>query len=140
MSVTTIYHNPNCTTSRNTLALMRHAGLELEVIEYLKTPPGKAKLKQLLAAMNMPVRALLRKNGTPYDELNLGAAKWSDDQLLDFMVEHPILMERPIVVTSLGTKVCRPVEEVLELLPLPQIAAFTKENGEQVVDDGRRRP
>jgi len=140
MSVTTIYHNPNCTTSRNTLALMRHAGLELEVIEYLKTPPGKAKLKQLLAAMNMPVRALLRKNGTPYDELNLGAAKWSDDQLLDFMVEHPILMERPIVVTSLGTKVCRPVEEVLELLPLPKIAAFTKENGEQVVDDGRRRP
>jgi arsenate reductase len=140
MSITTIYHNPNCTTSRNTLALMRHAGLELEVIEYLKTPPGKAKLKQLLAAMNMTVRQLLRKNGTPYDELHLDDPKWSDDQLLDFMTEHPILMERPIVVTSLGTKVCRPVEEVLELLPLPKIAPFTKENGEQVVDDGRRRP
>ena len=139
MSVTTIYHNPNCTTSRNTLALMRHAGLELEVIEYLKTPPGKAKLKQLLAAMNMSVRQLLRKNGTPYDELKLDDPKWSDDQLLDFMAEHPILMERPIVVTSLGTKVCRPVEEVLELLPLPKIAPFAKENGEEVVDDGRRR-
>jgi len=137
---TTIYHNPNCTTSRNTLALLRHAGLELDVIEYLKTPPGKARLQQLLADMNMTVRALLRKNGTPYAELNLDDPKWSDDQLLDFMVEHPILMERPIVVTSLGTKVCRPVEEVLELLPLPQIAPFTKENGERVVDDGRRRP
>jgi arsenate reductase len=135
----TIYHNPNCTTSRNTLALLRHAGLELDVIEYLKTPPGKARLKQLLADMNMTVRALLRKNGTPYAELNLDDPQWSDDQLLDFMVEHPILMERPIVATSLGTKVCRPVEEVLELLPLPQIAPFTKENGEQVVDDGRRR-
>jgi arsenate reductase len=136
---TTIYHNPNCTTSRNTLALMCHAGLEVEVIEYLKTPPGKAKLKQLLADMNMTVRALLRKNGTPYAELNLDDPNWSDDQLLDFTVEHPILMERPIVATSLGTKVCRPVEEVLELLPLPQIAPFTKENGEQVVDHGTRR-
>jgi arsenate reductase len=136
----TIYHNPNCTTSRNTLALLRHTSLELDVIEYLKTPPGKARLRHLLADMNMTVRALLRKNGTPYAELNLDDPKWSDDQLLDFMVEHPILMERPIVVTSLGTKVCRPVEEVLELLPLPQIAPFTKENGERVVDDGRRRP
>jgi len=139
MPTATIYHNPNCTTSRNTLALMRHAGLALEVIEYLKTSPGKTRLQQLLAAMGMTVRELLRKNGTPYAELNLDDPKWSDDQLLDFMVEHPILMERPIIVTSLGTKVCRPVEMVLELLPVGKIAPFTKENGEQVVDDGRRR-
>ena len=138
MSVT-IYHNPSCTTSRNTLALMRHAGLELEVIEYLKTPPGKAKLKQLLAAMNMPVRALLRKSGTPYDELKLDDATWSDEQLLDFMVQHPILMNRPVVVTPLGTRLCRPSETVLDILPSPQQAAFRKEDGQPVIgEDGRR--
>ncbi len=139
MSSTTIYHNPACTTSRNTLALLRHAGLAPEVIEYLKTPPGKDKLRELVGATGGSVRALLREQGTPYAELHLEDPKWSDDALLDFMVAHPILMNRPIVVTPLGTKLCRPVEEVLELLPVPAIAPFTKENGDAVVDDGRRR-
>ena len=135
----TIYHNPACGTSRNTLALLRHAGLEPTVIEYLKTPPSKETLKALLAAMDMPVRGLLRERGTPYAELGLGDAKWSDEQLLDFIVQHPILMNRPVVSTPLGTKLCRPAEEVLEILPVGRIAPFTKEDGEQIVDDGARR-
>ena len=135
----TIYHNPACGTSRNTLALMRHAGIEPTVIEYLKTPPSKETLQALLDAMHMPVRDLLRERGTPYAELGLGDAKWSDEQLLDFIVQHPILMNRPVVVTPLGTKLCRPSEEVLEILPVARIAPFTKEDGEQIVDDGVRR-
>jgi len=135
----TIYHNPKCGTSRNTLALIRHSGIEPEVIEYLKTPPSRARLQELIAAMGIPVRGLLREKGTPFAELNLGDPKWSDEALLGFMLEHPILINRPIVVTPLGTKLCRPSEAVLELLSGPKIPAFTKEDGEVVADDGSRR-
>ena len=131
MSVT-IYHNPACGTSRNTLAMIRQSGDEPEVIEYLKTPPGRDKLVELIAAMDIPVRDLLRRKGTPYDELGLDDPKWSDDQLIDFMVEHPILMNRPVVVTEKGTALCRPSEKVLELLDNPDIGAFAKEDGEVV--------
>ena len=129
MSVT-IYHNPNCGTSRNTLAMIRQSGVEPTVIEYLKTPPGREKLVALIEAMDMPVRDLLRQKGTPYAELDLGNEKWGDDELIDFMVEHPILMNRPVVVTEHGTALCRPSEKVLELLG--DIGAFTKEDGEVV--------
>jgi arsenate reductase len=139
MTDITIFHNPACGTSRNTLALLRHAGLEPTVVEYLKTPPSRAKLKALLQAMGMSVRSLLRRKGTPYEELGLDDPKWSDEQLLDFMQQHPILMERPIVRTPLGTKVCRPSEEVLELLPAPKIAPFAKEDGDLIQDPGHRR-
>ena len=139
MADITIYHNPACGTSRNVLALIRHAGLEPQVIDYLKTPPGKQRLRELLAAMELPVRAILREKGTPYAELGLADAKWTDEQLLDFIVQHPILMNRPIVVTPLGTKLCRPSEEVLELLPVGPLPPFTKSDGEQVVDHGQRR-
>ncbi len=135
----TIYHNPDCGTSRNTLALIRHSGAEPQVIEYLKTPPTKAKLKELIAAMGLPVRALLREKGTPYAELKLDDPDWSDENLLDFMVKHPILINRPIVVTRLGTKLCRPSEAVLEILPAEKLTPFTKEDGDVVVDDGTRR-
>ena len=135
----TIFHNPACGTSRNVLGLIRHAGLEPRVVEYLKTPPTKDELRQLLAAMHLPVRALLREKGTPYAELGLADPKWTDEQLLDFIVQHPILMERPVVVTPLGTKLCRPSEEVLEILPVGPLAPFTKSDGEVVRDDGRRR-
>ncbi|URI09596.1 arsenate reductase (glutaredoxin) [Aquincola tertiaricarbonis] len=134
----TIFHNPACGTSRNTLALIRHAGIEPTVVEYLKTPPSKAELQALLRAMDMPVRALLREKGTPYAELDLGNPKWTDDELLDAIGRHPVLMNRPVVVTPLGTKLCRPSEAVLELLPVPPLPPFTKEDGEQVVDDGVR--
>jgi arsenate reductase len=113
----TIFHNPACGTSRNALSLIRESGVEPEIIEYLKTPPGKERLRSLVHAMGIPVRELLREKGTPYEELGLGDPKWTDEQLLDFMVEHPILMNRPIVVTPLGTRLCRPSERVLELLP-----------------------
>ncbi len=116
-STVTIFHNPACGTSRNTLALIREHGIEPQVVEYLKTPPGKAKLRSLVQAMGVPVREVLRQKGTPYDELGLGDPKWTDEQLLDFMVEHPILMNRPIVETPLGTRLCRPAELVLDLLP-----------------------
>jgi arsenate reductase len=139
MPEVTIFHNPACGTSRNTLALLRHAGIEPEVVEYLKTPPSKDKLKSLLAAMGVPVRALLREKGTPYAELELDDPKWSEEQLLDFIGQHPILMNRPIVETPLGTRLCRPSEAVLEILPVPKIAPFTKEDGERIVDDGSRR-
>ena len=139
MTGITIYHNPNCGTSRNTLALIRHSGSEPEVIEYLKTPPSQARLLELIHAMGITVRGLLREKGTPFAELNLGDPKWSDEELLRFMVEHPILINRPIVVTPLGTKLCRPSEAVLEILPAPKIAAFSKEDGEIVLDDGARR-
>jgi len=139
MANITIYHNPACGTSRNTLALIRNSGAEPEVIEYLKTPPTKVKLQQLLAAMGIPARELLREKGTPYAELGLADAKWSDDQLLDFVVQHPILMNRPVVVTPLGAKLCRPSEAVLDILPDAQRADFSKEDGEAVVNaEGKR--
>ena len=139
MATITIYHNTVCGTSRNTLALIRNSGVEPEVIEYLKTPATKTKLQELLKAMAIPARELLREKGTPYAELGLGDAKWSDDELLDFMVQHPILMNRPVVVTPLGVKLCRPSEAVLDILPDPQRAAFSKEDGEAVVNaEGQR--
>jgi arsenate reductase (glutaredoxin) len=139
MAEATIYHNPACGTSRNTLALLRHAGVEPTVIEYLKTPPSKDTLKALIQAMGISARDLLRRKGTPYDELRLDDPNWTDDDLLDFMVRHPILMNRPVVVTARGTKLCRPSEAVLELLPEGRIPDFTKEDGEVVVDNGARR-
>jgi len=135
----TIYHNPACGTSRNTLALIRNSGVEPEVIEYLKTPPDKATLQALIFSMGIKPRALLRKKGTPYDELGLADPKWTDEQLVDFMLAHPILINRPVVVTPLGTRLCRPSEVVLDILPNPQHGAFTKEDGEQVVDDKGKR-
>jgi arsenate reductase len=138
MSIT-IYHNPSCGTSRNTLGLIRHAGIDPTVIEYLKTPPSKASVKELLAAVDIGVRQLLREKGTPFDELDLGNPKWTDDELLDFIGQHPVLMNRPVVVTPLGTKLCRPSEAVLELLPVGKLPPFTKEDGSVVVDSGVRR-
>lgn len=134
MNDITIYHNPACATSRNVLALIRNSGEEPRVIEYLKTPPDRATLKQLIAAMGISVRDLLRQKGTPYEELGLGDAKWSDAQLIDFMLAHPLLINRPIVVTPLGARLCRPSETVLDILPQPQRQAFAKEDGEAVVD------
>lgn len=134
MSDVTIYHNPDCGTSRNVLALIRNTGEEPTVIEYLKTPPDRATLKQLIAAMGVPVREVLRRKGTPYDELGLDDPKWTDEQLIDFMGQHPILINRPIVVTPLATRLCRPSEAVLDILPRPQLGAFTKEDGEAVID------
>ena len=134
MSNITIYHNPACGTSRNTLALIRNSGAEPDVIEYLKTPPTKSTLQELLGAMGIGVRALLREKGTPFADLGLGDTKWTDDELLDFVVQHPILMNRPVVVTPLGAKLCRPSELVLDILPTPQRGAFTKEDGEVVVN------
>ncbi|KRQ08190.1 arsenate reductase (glutaredoxin) [Bradyrhizobium manausense] len=126
-----IYHNPACGTSRNTLAMIRHAGIEPHVIEYLKTPPSRALLRQLVVRMGLSVRELLREKGTPYAELGLDNAGLTDDQLLDAMMAHPILINRPIVVTPMGVKLCRPSEEVLELLP-PQHGEFVKEDGERI--------
>jgi arsenate reductase len=139
MSDVTIFHNPGCGTSRNTLALIRHAGIEPEVIEYLKTPPSPQTLRELLAAMGLSVRALLREKGTPYAELGLADPKWSDDELLGFIQQHPILMNRPIVRTPLGTMLCRPSEEVLQLLPVGKLPPFKKEDGDIVEDSGKRR-
>jgi arsenate reductase len=134
MSNITIYHNPACATSRNVLAMIRNSGEEPTIIEYLKTPPDRETLRRLIAAMGIPVRALLREKGTPYAELGLDDPKWSDEQLLDFMVQYPILINRPIVVTPLGTRLCRPSETVLDILPQPQRGAFNKEDGEAIVD------
>ncbi len=139
MTSITIFHNPACGTSRNVLALIRNSGVEPTVVEYLKQPPSRERLQELLAAMQMPVRELLRRKGTPYDELGLDAPHWSDDELLDFIVRHPVLMNRPVVVTPRGTRLCRPSETVLELLPNPQQAAFAKEDGQAVVDAQGRR-
>ncbi|BCG71933.1 arsenate reductase [Mesorhizobium sp. 113-1-2] len=135
----TIYHNPACGTSRNTLAIIRQSGEEPQVIEYLKTPPSREKLVELIAAMAMTPRQLLREKGTPYAELGLGDPKWSDDEILDFMLAHPILINRPIVVTPLGVVLARPSEAVLDILPNPDIGPFTKEDGEVVVDAGGKR-
>jgi arsenate reductase len=135
----TIYHNPDCGTSRNTLALIRNSGQEPTIIEYLKTPPSRETLVALIAAMGISVRDLLRRKGTPYEELKLDDPKWTDEELLDRMMAHPILINRPIVVTPLGTRLCRPSEAVLDLLPSPQQAPFAKEDGEVVIDaEGRR--
>jgi arsenate reductase len=139
MSEITIYHNPKCGTSRNTLAMIRNSGEEPTVIHYLETPPSRNELTALIAAMGTPVRSVLRQKGTPYGELDLDNAKWSDDELVDFMMQHPILINRPIVVTPLGTRLCRPSEEVLDLLPNPQIGAFTKEDGEVVINERGER-
>lgn len=128
----TIYHNPNCGTSRNVSAMIRQSGEEPVVIEYLKNPPTRERLKELVAAMGISVRALLREKGTPYAELGLADPKWTDDQLLDFMMAHPILINRSIVVTSMGVRLCRPSETVLDILPHSDIGPFVKEDGEVV--------
>jgi arsenate reductase len=135
----TIYHNPGCGTSRNTLELIRNAGVEPTVIHYLETPPSRATLVALITAMGMPVRDLLRKNVPPFEELGLAEERFSDDELVDAMLAHPILINRPIVVTPLGTKLCRPSEVVLDILPSPQQGAFSKEDGEPVVDAQGKR-
>jgi arsenate reductase len=136
MSSITIYHNPACGTSRNTLALIRNTGVEPTVIEYLITPPSRVEPVQLIADMGICVRELLRRKGTPYEELD--NLKWSDSELLDFMHTHPILMNRPIVVAPLGTRLSRPSELVLDLLSQPQLGAFSKEDGEVVIDSNGR--
>jgi len=133
-----IYHNPSCGTSRNTLGLIRNAGIEPHVIEYLKCPPSRALLKQLIARAGLTPRQALREKGTPYAELKLGDPSLSDDDLLDAMIEHPILIERPLVVTPNGVRLCRPSEQVLDLLP-PQQGEFRKEDGELVIDASGRR-
>jgi arsenate reductase len=133
-----IYHNPACGTSRNTLALIRNAGVEPHVIEYLKTPPSRAMLRDLVARMGVPLRAVIREKGTPYAELGLADEGLSDDALLDAMLAHPVLINRPIVVTPKGVRLCRPSEAVIDLLP-PQRGEFVKEDGERVVDEAGRR-
>lgn len=139
MNTITIYHNPACGTSRNVLGLIRNSGEEPTIIEYLKTPPDRATLQALIKSMDITVRDLLRAKGALYDELDLGNQKWTDDQLIDFMLEHPVLINRPIVVTPLGTRLCRPSESVLDILPKPQQGAFTREDGHVVVDANGKR-
>ena len=139
MADVTIYHNPDCGTSRNTLALIRNSGIEPTIIEYLKTPPSRETLVSLIDRMGIPARALLREKGTPYHDLKLGKGDLTDDQLVDAMMDHSILINRPIVVTPLGAKLCRPSEAVLDILPAPQKGPFAKEDGEVVIDaEGRR--
>ncbi|BCI65453.1 arsenate reductase (glutaredoxin) [Acetobacter aceti] len=135
----TIYHNPTCGTSRNVLALIRNSGEEPRIIEYLKTPPSRAELVDLIARMGVPVRSVLREKGTPFHELGLDDPALSDDALIDTMIAHPILMNRPIVVTPLGVALCRPSETVLDILPNPQQGAFVKEDGEKIVDESGKR-
>ncbi|ASG46416.1 TPA: glutaredoxin-dependent arsenate reductase [Citrobacter freundii] len=135
MSNITIYHNPACGTSRNTLEMIRNSGTEPTVILYLENPPSRDELVKLIVDMGISVRALLRKNVESYEELGLAEDKFTDDQLIDFMLQHPILINRPIVVTSLGTRLCRPSEEVLDILPERQKGAFTKEDGEKVIGE-----
>ena len=139
MAGITIYHNPQCGTSRNTLAVIRNSGEEPEVIEYLQTPPSRETLVQLIAAMGVSVRELIRQKGTPYVELKLDDPTLCDGQLLDAMLVHPILINRPIVVTPMGTRLCRPSEAVLDILPAPQLRVFTKEDGETVVNEKGER-
>ena len=134
-----IYHNPECGTSRNTLAMIRNAGIEPAVVEYLKTPPSRAMLESLIDRAGLSPRELLREKGTPYAELGLGDESLSDAALIDAMMEHPILINRPLVVSPLGVRLCRPSEMVLDILPSPQRGAFTKEDGEQVVDAAGER-
>jgi arsenate reductase len=134
-----IYHNPACGTSRNTLAMIRNAGIEPHVIEYLKTPPARALLEQLILRAGLTPRMLLREKGTPYAELKLDNPELTDDDILDAMMAHPILINRPLVVSPLGVRLCRPSERVLDILPNPQQAAFTKEDGKAVIDASGRR-
>ncbi|MCG2609406.1 arsenate reductase (glutaredoxin) [Acinetobacter sp. SM34] len=134
-----IYHNPACGTSRNTLALIRNAGIEPEVIEYLVTPPSKEQLIKLIQDSGLSVREVLRKNVDPYTELNLDDASWTDEKLIEAMLEHPILINRPLVVTDIGTRLCRPSELVLDILPSPQLKAFAKEDGEVIIDEHGNR-
>jgi len=138
MSVT-IYHNPDCGTSRNVLAMIRNSGEEPRIVEYLKTPPSRAELVELIASMGITVRDLLRQKGTPYQALGLDDPDLTDDALVDAMMAHPILINRPIVVTPLGVRLCRPSEAVLDILPQPQRSAFAKEDGEAVVDAAGNR-
>lgn len=135
----TIYYNPACGTSRNTLAMIRQSGEEPRVVEYLKTPPSREEFAKLIRAMGITPRALLRQKGTPYDELGLADPKWIDDDLIDFMLQHPILINRPIVITPKGAMLCRPSEAVLDILPNPVIGPFTKEDGEVVIDQKGQR-
>ncbi|TPG57404.1 arsenate reductase (glutaredoxin) [Roseomonas nepalensis] len=135
----TIFHNPECGTSRNVLAIIRNSGEEPEVVEYLKTPPTREVLADLIRRMDIPIRDVLREKGTPYAELGLGDPALTDNQLLDAMMAHPILINRPIVVTPLGVRLCRPSEAVLDILPNPQREAFCKEDGGKVIDDQGRR-
>lgn len=139
MSNIRIYHNPACGTSRNTLALIRNSGVEPTIILYLETPPTRDELLKLIADMGISVRELLRKNVEPYQQLGLDDGRFSDEQLIDFMLAHPILINRPVVVTPLGTRLCRPSEVVLEILPDAQLGAFSKEDGEQVIDQHGKR-
>ncbi|ECZ9641701.1 arsenate reductase (glutaredoxin) [Salmonella enterica subsp. enterica serovar Chester] len=139
MSNITIYHNPACGTSRNTLEMIRNSGNEPTIIYYLNTPPTRDELINLISDMGITVRALLRKNVEPYEHLGLGKEKFSDEQLIDFMLQHPILINRPVVVTPLGTRLCRPSEIVLDILPEDQKGAFTKEDGEKVIDETGKR-
>ena len=134
-----IFHNPKCGTSRNTLALIRNSGVEPEIVLYLETPPSKEQLKKLILDMSIPVRGVLRQKGTPYEELDLANEKWSDEDLLDFMIAHPILINRPIVVTPIGTKLCRPSEVVLDILVSPQRRPLSKEDGQVVIDEKGQR-
>ncbi|WNV07949.1 arsenate reductase (glutaredoxin) [Tardiphaga sp. 709] len=134
-----IYHNPDCGTSRNTLAMIRNAGIEPHVIEYLKTPPSRVMIVQLLARAGMSVRDVLREKGTPYAELGLSGTSLTDAQLLDAIEAHPVLMNRPIVVSALGVRLCRPSEAVLDIMPTPQLGAFSKEDGDRVVDASGQR-
>ena len=139
MSNITIYHNPACGTSRNTLEMIRNSGNEPTIIYYLDTPPTRDELIKLISDMGITVRALLRKNAEPYERLGLDEEKFSDEQLIDFMLQHPILINRPVVVTPLGTRLCRPSEIVLDILPEGQKRAFTKEDGEKVIDETGKR-
>ena len=139
MSNITIYHNPACGTSRNTLEMIRNSGNEPTIIYYLDTPPTRDELIKLISDMGITVRALLRKNVEPYEQLGLAEDKFTDEQLLEFMLQHPILINRPIVVTPAGTRLCRPSEVVLEIIPEPQQGAFTKEDGEKVIDETGKR-
>lgn len=134
-----IYHNPDCGTSRNTLAMIRNAGIEPHVIEYLKTPPSRAMLRQLIERAGLTPRQVLREKGTPYAELGLGDEGLSDEALIDAMMAHPVLINRPLVVSPLGVRLCRPSEVVLDILPAPQGGAFAKEDGEQVIDERGQR-
>jgi arsenate reductase (glutaredoxin) len=138
-SAVTIYHNPQCGTSRNVLALIRNAGIEPEIIEYLKAPPTREKLRELVAQMAVPVREVIREKEAAYKELGLGNLTLADEALIDAMLAHPVLINRPIVVTPLGTRLCRPSEAVLDILPTPQRGAFSKEDGEKVVNDKGER-
>jgi len=139
MSNINIYHNPACGTSRNTLEMIRNSGNEPTIVYYLDTPPTRDELIKLISDMGIGVRELLRKNVEPYEQLGLGEEKFTDEQLIDFMLQHPILINRPIVVTPLGTRLCRPSEVVLDILPEDQKGVFTKEDGEKVIDETGKR-